>query len=360
MTLKRFIPLIILTLYAVTAAAQSQLTFSCQEWDFVTIREADGPVSHTFTGENTGDRPLVILDVVTSCGCTVPDFSKRPILPGQKADIGVRFDPANRPGSFSKELTVYSTERKKIGVLRIRGTVLPRERSVEERYPLDAGGGIRLNTGLCAFAYVQQGRRVESTVGIVNTTQKSLSLELFPEEQSGLLTTEAPQQLAPGQEAEIVFSYYIPQTEPRYGTLRDVLGIRIDGRTSRIPLVVHGIGVDPMRTPAGGGTGPRAQLDRNTLKFDVVRRGGGPVRRTVTLSNEGDAPLRVRCVESEKGFTWQLRPGTTLSPGESLATEVHFDPARADYGVQVGHLMLITDDPVRPMRKLRVTAIIEE
>lgn len=102
MTLKRFIPLIILTLYAVTAAAQSQLTFSCQEWDFGTIREADGPVSHTFTGENTGDRPLVILDVVTSCGCTVPDFSKRPILPGQKADIGVRFDPATGRAVFRR------------------------------------------------------------------------------------------------------------------------------------------------------------------------------------------------------------------------------------------------------------------
>lgn len=139
-----------------------------------------------------------------------------------------------------------------------------------------------------------------------------------------------------------------------------MLGIRIDGRTSRIPLVVHGIGVDLPQKYAPGKTGPRAQLEKNTLKFDVVRHGSGPVRRPVMLTNGGDAPLVVRCVESEQGFTWQLRPGERIAPGESLRTEVTFDPAGADYGVRVGHLMLITNDPVRPMRKLRVTAIIQE
>ncbi|MFR6415865.1 MAG: DUF1573 domain-containing protein [Alistipes shahii] len=50
-------------------------------WDFGTIRESDGRVSHTFTGVNRGDKPLVILDVVTSCGCTVPEFSRQPDHP---------------------------------------------------------------------------------------------------------------------------------------------------------------------------------------------------------------------------------------------------------------------------------------
>ena len=268
MALRRFTLLILFALCSALASAQSQLAFSPAEWDFGTIREADGPVSHTFTGENTGRQPLVILDVVTSCGCTVPEFSRQPILPGAKVSVGVRFDPANRPGTFSKELSVYSTERRKVAVLRIRGTVLPRERSVEERYPLDAGSGIRLNTGLCAFAYVYQGRRVESTVSIVNTAPKSVTLELVPEERSGLLSVEAPQRLAPGEEGVITLAYTIPSAQPRYGTLRDVLGIRIDGRTSRIPLVVHGIGVDLPQKYAPGKTGPRAQLEKNTLKFD--------------------------------------------------------------------------------------------
>ena len=80
----RVIFLILLTLCALTASAQEHLSFRPDTWDFGTIRETDGRVSHTFTGVNRGDSPLVILDVVTTCGCTVPDFSKKPILPGEK------------------------------------------------------------------------------------------------------------------------------------------------------------------------------------------------------------------------------------------------------------------------------------
>ena len=127
----RVIFLILLTLCALTASAQEHLSFRPDTWDFGTIRETDGRVSHTFTGVNRGDSPLVILDVVTTCGCTVPDFSKKPILPGEKTQITVTYDPANRPGSFTKELWVYSSEKRKIATLTVQGSVIPRQKTVE-------------------------------------------------------------------------------------------------------------------------------------------------------------------------------------------------------------------------------------
>ena len=82
MTARRHILLTLLALCAFATAAQAQLVFTPDTWDFGTIRETDGRVSHTFTGENRGNTPVVILDVVTTCGCTVPQFTKRPIRPG--------------------------------------------------------------------------------------------------------------------------------------------------------------------------------------------------------------------------------------------------------------------------------------
>ena len=150
MMTRQFITLIILMLCGLTARGQQVLSFENPTRDFGTIREADGPVSHTFTGVNRSDKPLVILDVVTSCGCTVPRFSKQPILPGGKTEITVTYDPANRPGIFNKDLTVYSSERKKIATLTVQGSVTPRPKSLEELYPIDAGGGLRLTTTLNA------------------------------------------------------------------------------------------------------------------------------------------------------------------------------------------------------------------
>ena len=109
MTARRHILLTLLALCAFATAAQAQLVFTPDTWDFGTIRETDGRVSHTFTGENRGNTPVVILDVVTTCGCTVPQFTKRPIRPGEKTTVKVTFDPANRPGAFTKELGVYSS-----------------------------------------------------------------------------------------------------------------------------------------------------------------------------------------------------------------------------------------------------------
>ncbi|MCC8134306.1 MAG: DUF1573 domain-containing protein [Tannerellaceae bacterium] len=91
--------------------------------DFGEIMESNGPVSHTFVVENTGDMPLVITRVVASCGCTTPEWTKEPIAPGKSGNIAVTFDPKGRPGPFSKTISVYSNGKSGSYILTIRGDV---------------------------------------------------------------------------------------------------------------------------------------------------------------------------------------------------------------------------------------------
>lgn len=338
---------------------RAQLVFDPDVHDFGTIRETDGRVSHTFTGVNRGDSPLVLLDVVTSCGCTVPEFSRRPVLPGASTRITVTFDPANRPGVFAKELAVYSSEREKIATLAIRGNVVPRTRSLEELYPVDAGGGLRLSNTLCAFTYVYQGRRASASIEYANTSDRTLALDLRPLRRSGLLEVVAPERIAPGERGAITLSYLIPDEAPRYGTLDDALEVSVDNRGNGTLLTAHGIAVD---APAAldGKTAPKCQLSENMLKFGAVKRSGRPVRRQFTLTNEGDGELIVRAVESGGRIAASLRAGRRIAPGASIPVEVTLDPARLDYGVMTDRLLVVTNDPQRPMRRLRVTAVIEQ
>lgn len=358
MALKRHILLIILMVCACTSTLRAQLVFEPPQWDFGTIREVDGPVSHTFTGENRGDKPLVILDVVSSCGCTTPEFSRRPILPGERAQIVVRYDPANRPGSFTKELGVYSTQKLKIATLTVQGSVTPRPKSTEELYPIDAGGGLRLNSTLCAFSYIYPGRLVQGSVGYINTANRPIALDLRPEHSSGLLKAGYSRTLAPGQRGEINLSYLIPAQKPRYGTVRDVLEVTVDGRNNGTLLMAHGIGVDdPEKTEKPA---PKAQLSENMLKFGPVKHASPLQRQSITLSNTGGSELVVRAIESNGHFTVDLAPGRKIAAGASVTFEVTLDPRQQEFGVLTDHLILITNDPMRPMRRLRVTAIIED
>jgi hypothetical protein len=108
----------------------AQFKFSEQErtHDFGTIPE--GPkVTHAFTFLNTGNEPLIISNAQASCGCTSPEFSKDPVLPGQKGTITVTYATEGRPGSFTKSVYLTSNARTENGAERyelfIKGNVLP-------------------------------------------------------------------------------------------------------------------------------------------------------------------------------------------------------------------------------------------
>jgi hypothetical protein len=70
---------------------------------------SDGVRIFKFT--NVGNAPLIIQNAVGSCGCTVPTYSKEPILPGQSSEISVRYD-TQREGMFTKNVTVTTNSIK--------------------------------------------------------------------------------------------------------------------------------------------------------------------------------------------------------------------------------------------------------
>jgi hypothetical protein len=80
------------------------------------------PVSVEFAFTNTGDAPLLIADVATSCGCTASDYSKEPIAPGASSKIKVTYNAANM-GAFTKTITVKFSDAEAKKVLMIKGTV---------------------------------------------------------------------------------------------------------------------------------------------------------------------------------------------------------------------------------------------
>lgn len=94
-----------------------------EQFDFGTIKEADGPVTHAFTLKNVGNAPLVITRASASCGCTKPKFSTEPIAPGKSTKIEVTYNPAGRPGQFVKTVAVYSNGKEGALILRIKGVV---------------------------------------------------------------------------------------------------------------------------------------------------------------------------------------------------------------------------------------------
>lgn len=87
----------------------------------------EGPKAECdFEFKNVGKKPIVISEAHGSCGCTVPEWPKEPILPGKKGKIHVIYNTEHRPGPISKDVTINSNAQQSPMVLHIKGNVKPK------------------------------------------------------------------------------------------------------------------------------------------------------------------------------------------------------------------------------------------
>lgn len=103
------------------AGPKAAIEWTTTEHDFGKI-ERNKPVTIEFTFKNPGMIPLVVTDVKSSCGCTVPDYPKEPIAPNGEGTIVVTYD-AKVSGYFSKTVSVYTNTGEGVTQLFIKGEV---------------------------------------------------------------------------------------------------------------------------------------------------------------------------------------------------------------------------------------------
>ena len=122
--MKKVVLLLFVGLLAFSVQAQeksAKIKFKAETLDYGVIdKGSDGVRVFEFT--NTGDAPLIISKVSSSCGCTIPKKPEAPILPGKNGEIQVKYD-TKRVGPIRKAITVISNADTPTKVLKIKGEV---------------------------------------------------------------------------------------------------------------------------------------------------------------------------------------------------------------------------------------------
>ena len=126
----------IICLFTITVSAQ-EFKFEKETIDYGKIvQKSDGKRIFEFT--NIGDEPLIIENIKSSCGCTIPKKPEKPIMPGEKGQIEVSYN-TNKPGGFNKRITVYSNAKNKVKALKIKGYVNKEVLPVKDKNMLSTG-----------------------------------------------------------------------------------------------------------------------------------------------------------------------------------------------------------------------------
>ena len=104
--------------------SQAEIRFEKLTHDFGTFPDSSPKVTCVFNFTNVGTLPLVINQAIASCGCTVPEYPKTPIKPGEKGQIKVTYNGAGKfPGHFKKSITVRTNGTVEMTRLYVEGTM---------------------------------------------------------------------------------------------------------------------------------------------------------------------------------------------------------------------------------------------
>ena len=333
------------------------ITFDNSNHNFGNIKEQDGVVEHTFTFKNTGKEALILTNVRSSCGCTVPEWSKEPIAPGGSGSIKVSFNPLRRPGAFRKSVTVQSNAKVKTSVLYIVGLVEGKPKTVEDEYPIEMGP-IRLSTNHLSVSRVYKNQKKSNYVKIINTSDSVVTITI-PESPDHLTFQMQPATLQPNQKGSIIGHFDATKIED-WGFVSSRVYLYIDGEKFKTKLLAASGSIEEdfsNLSEEAKALAPKMVLDEETFNFGTIKQ-GTVIEHDFTFRNEGKETLVIRKIRTTCGCTASEPSSKEIAPGEEATMHATFN-SRAKKGKQLQTITIITNDANKSTHFLRFAGTVE-
>ena len=320
--------------------------------DFGDVSTKDGPLTCTFTLTNTGNEPIVIFEVVSSCGCTGVEWTREPLQPGKSGTISATYKNEDGPTAFDKTLTVYVSGVKKPVVLRLRGVVHAEKKSLSELYGAQKLGAFGIKDRALKTPNLKQGLSSSETVYVANLSKKPIQIgfaDAAPQLQMSVEPNPIPAQ------GTAVLSYTVNADPALYG--RNVYEATpvIDGKKAEAPLRVTAWTLADFSAmgPAEREQAPIPVFEASTFGFNVVEAGTA-IEAIFTCKNTGATLFHVYKIDTEDPALRVLEPLPDLEANQKGSVRFKLDTSRLPKGETVIMISLTTNSPLRPLINLFV------
>lgn len=328
--------------------------------DFGDIMIENGPVSCAFTVKNTGDKPAVIYNVVSSCGCTDVKWTREPIRPGGKGKISVTYSNDEGPYPFDKTLTVYFSDVKKPYILKVRGISHEKKKSLEELYGIRFGAMGMKETYIKCGNLEQKGVRSDF-VNIANLSNKPMEVG-FMDVSDNLSIKVTPNPVPPRGTAELEFT--VSASREKWGRndywatpVVNGQAVKASNGDSRIGFWAFTKENFSGLTDEEKAKGSRPMFDASTYSFGKIKA-GETVHATFEFTNKGSSTFCVYKVDVN-ACKWSHSDIPAVAPGEKAKFRVHLDTSKLPKGEALTIVTLTTNSPHRPIVNLFISGWIE-
>ena len=336
-----------------TVWAQAQMTFDKKVHEFGSVLWKN-PVTATFTITNSGDKPLVISNVTTSCGCTVADWTKTPIAPGASGMVSSTFD-AKALGRFQKSIGIYSNASERPVYLAIRGEVTADPKNYTVTHPYEIGP-IRLDKESLEFDDAHKGDKLEMELLVANTSETVYTpvlMHLPPY----LSAVAVPEKIARGRSGKIRVTLDTEKL-PKFGLttatvyLSRFMGDKV-GEENSIPVSAvllpdfSRLSQQELQNP------PSIELSSTELTFPALTE-KEKKSQTVVIKNTGKRDLEITDLQVFNSALGVHLKKRVLKPNSSTKLKITALGKNLKHVKGTPRVLMITNDPNCPKVIIKV------
>jgi hypothetical protein len=356
--MKRIVWLFLLFATGVHGQQSRPLKFQEEIHDFGYVNQVGGPVTYSFQFANTSNRPIKILSVQASCGCTTPDWTKEPVEAGGSGFVQASFEPKGRPGYFNKSLTVTTDFDSNPIILQIKGQVsngLPSEAEFRT-----SAGSWRLKTSSFNLGKVlRKDEFAGKEFPVFNGGDQPVAF--VKTEGPRYITAEViPPIIQPGKQGKIRILYN--------GKMRDAYGFqsdRIDVYTDDASVPVKSFAIyatleDYFPLLSRDELDKAPALNIAEKKFDLGKiKQHQESTHQLMLYNTGRSKLTIRAVQPNCECVSITTSRNEIKPGDEATMVIAFSP-QDRLGTQQKSVTVYSDDPQNPVQRITFTAYVED
>lgn len=337
-----------LCLLSVTAVvAQPIVKFDKTEVDLGVFEENEAVKTISFQIKNIGNQPLVIEEINTSCGCVLSEYTQKPIQKDSSTFIRLFLNMKNRPGFFSKTITVTTNTKPDINLLIVKGAVKATPRNPLVEFPVQHGKLFTASNGF-NVGTVTTEKPVQRNLEIYNNSATELKLlerSILP---NHIKIVNKDLKVLPYQVSVLKISYDAKQKND-YGFVSDYIELFFDDPekgNSDISISVFGSIEDyfPKQSAKDLANAPKFTYDKKEVYLGRYRK-GSPIEGSFTMKNLGEKTLQIKKIKPSCSCVHALMASDKIA--KDGAESLNFTVQTGDIvGPNIKTITLFTNDPI--------------
>ena len=331
-----------------TRPEEEVVRFEEKTHDFGDLTIADKSVSCSFKFTNISKKPVVVHNVVSSCGCTVPKWTRQPVKPGETGTIDVTFKNDQGAYPFSKSITAYISGINRPVILHIKGVVYAKKLTLKEMYTHTIGGVLGTRETTLALGNMYQGKSRSDATSIANLSGKPVKVQIVTEDEA-LSVAVVPNPIPAGSKASLAYTVNTMKGEKKWGNSEYTFGFILDGNKAEEKMKVVTTIADNFDgyTQAQKERGPVPAFEQGYWELGEIVK-GEVFEHTITVKNTGKSQLVIYKIDSDDGRAAVLTDAPLkIAAGKSAKIKIKYDTSTLQNEF-VSIVTLTTNSPLRP------------